>query len=210
MQVNKVVKGLIQALGSRNEKIGRAAAQTLLRLKGNETVPALMTTLEASPSTQARFRAARLLGEISLPREDAHVKSIVVDVLIQALQDEEDAVRINTVTALGKQRDSRASQEILSLLVAESNPLLRFAEVQALGDIGAIHPDHLALLVLTMIVIMNDESNWPATREGAENTLMLLGAQCLPCLEELMKHEDPLISSQANTVFENISKDRNR
>jgi hypothetical protein len=43
--------------------------------------------------------------------------------------------------------------------MAESNPLLRFAEVQALGDIGAIHSDHLALLVLTMIVIMNDESN---------------------------------------------------
>ncbi|MBU1055521.1 MAG: hypothetical protein KKC46_17110 [Proteobacteria bacterium] len=92
------------------------------------------------------------------------------------------------------------------MTLLKPTPLLRFAEVQALGDIGAIYPGHLALLVLTMLVIINDESQWQATREGAEKTLILYGSKCVPCLEELMKHEDPLISLQATILFENISK----
>lgn len=204
MQTQKDVKGLIKALGSKNEKIGKAAAQELSRLEGTETVPALITALKTSSNRQVRFHAAQLLGEISLPETEACIKKEVVEVLVHALQDTEDPVRINVVTALGKRGDNRASQKILSLLVAETNPLLRFVEVQALGDIGTIDPDHLGLLVLTMLVIINDKSHWPATREGAEDTLILFGKQCLPSLEELMKHEDPLINSQAKRIFRKV------
>lgn len=205
MHSNNDVKRLIKALGSKNEKIVKASAQELLGLEKTETIPALITALKTSSNNHVRFHAAQLLGEINLLETDACIKKKAVEVLMFALQDKEDTVRINVVTALGKQGDNLASQKILSLLVAETNPLLRFVEVQALGDIGTIAPGHLGLLVLTMLVIINDGSHWPATREGAENTLIVFGVQCLSSLEELMKHEDPLISSQAKRIFCKIS-----
>lgn len=205
MQTQKDMKGLIKALGSKNEKIVEASAQELLGLEKTETIPALMTALKTSSNKHVRFHAAQLLGEINLSETDACIKKEAVEVLMFALQDKEDTVRINAVTALGKQGDNLASQKILSLLVAETNPLLRFVEVQALGDIGTIAPGHLKLLVLTMLVIINDESHWTAIREGAENTLIVFGVRCLTSLDELMKHEDPLISSQAKRIFCKIS-----
>jgi HEAT repeat protein len=207
MQSKKDVKKLIKAMGSKNEKARKVAAQELLRLEGVEIVPALITALKTSSNIQVRFHAAQLLGDISLPETGACIKKEVVEVLMYALQDKEDTVRINAVTALGKQGDTLAAQKILSLLVAETNPLLRFVEVQALRDIGTIEANHLSLLVLTMLVIINDESHWPATREGAENALSVFRIEGLFCLEDLMKHEDPLISFQAKRIFSKISKE---
>lgn len=110
----------------------------IYRLKqlGTEAIAGLIATMLNERDPDARYGAARALGEISQEHElNALVKSRAVKALIKALQDDDARVRYWAVDTLGKVR-SKLAVEPLAPLLKDRDPDVRELTRTALARIG--------------------------------------------------------------------------
>lgn len=78
-----------------------------------------------------------------------------VDGLIQALQDQDIAVRAEAASSLGKLSDMKAVEPLISMLQYDSDPYVRSLAARALGELGdprAMEPLRNAIMNDTMEV----------------------------------------------------------
>jgi len=123
----RVLNGLLIALGDADRSVRLAAAQGLGGLEDPRAVEALSRALVSDDNVEVRRMAAWALGEI----EDARA----VPALSQALRsDKDDEVRKTAAWALGE-IESATAVEALGAALKDSSPEVRKTAVWALGEI---------------------------------------------------------------------------
>jgi HEAT repeat protein len=141
-------------------------------------VPTLMAEV-AGPDSDARWRAARSLGDVGPKAVSA------VPALVKALSDSEPRVRGHAARALGL-IDDKSDDTIKGLvgLVADPDPRVRRAAITALGRLRPAGKDTFPLLVRAL------EDADPAVVMPALQSLAEGGAAAVPALIEALKHEE--------------------
>lgn len=153
-----------------------AAAQELVDLAAYQAVPALIGML-SSTDVAVRFTAAGALGTLGV-NDPATAGSA----LLRLLDDPEAIARSEAVDALGVLQYRPAIGPVKSLLANDTEPLVRAAAAETLGDIG----DSDVVPELDMALDDPDA----AVRGYAANSIGVLGAaQLIPELEDYARAE---------------------
>lgn len=164
----KVRHYLIAALGDEQAPVRLAAAETLGGMADEDTVSALLGSLQHADALMRRSAAAALgqvgaqqavVPLITLLRDrDASVRLSAADALgsiadrlslaplIVALADDDPWVRVATATALGKLGDDQAVPSLLRMLEGDESLVVRRAALTALGSLNAYTVVRPALL----------------------------------------------------------------
>lgn len=121
----RLLPPLIDALNSRNGRLGEPAAYGLERIKGSEAVQALSAALR-NPHPNYQWQVAKALGSIG--------DSTAVEVLIDALNSEDETTREYAAGALGYAHDPRAVHALIRALDDDSERV-RGRAALALGDV---------------------------------------------------------------------------
>ncbi len=142
------------------------------------------------PDTNARLRAAQMLGENREPR--------AIEPLCAALFDPEAEVRKHAIIALGRM-GSLATE---ALIAAQQNPdpLVRQSATQALGQI------HEARVVESLVIALRDPHE--GVRSQAAFALNRLGALAVQPLIAALHDSDPNIRWQATRILGGIGDAR--
>lgn len=122
---NGDVDGYVADLESPNPMVRMEAAKRVKHVEDDRLAAALEPLL-MDKSTDIRHEAALSLQYIGTREQ--------VPALVGALQDEDRDVRLAAVDALGRIRDDRAVEPLLTLLATEREP---YSVVWALGNIGS-------------------------------------------------------------------------
>jgi len=106
---------------------GRDGAVEALVALGAPALPALRQSL-AHPDPEVRIAAVEVLARLGRPA--------VVDLLLVALQDQDEEVRLESVEALGALADRRAVAPLRARYPAEDDSAVRYEILTTLGRIG--------------------------------------------------------------------------
>lgn len=190
------IPALVDALQDPNRDVGRAAAESLIKI-GPLAVPALIQTLEARGNDRrlsdiARQFAARVLGKIGDRR--------AVPALMEALQAPSKYVRHYAAWALGTLADRQAVPALMTALRNEDQDLRRYA-AKSLGEIG----DRQAALAL--IVALQDEDGG-ARQYAAEALGKIRDTRAVPALTATLRDEDSGARRYAAWALGNIGDAR--
>ena len=123
---------LVEVLKDRNPIVRQHAATALVQI-GESAISALSTQLSAQASN-TRLSAIRILGEIAETLPNTTPMSSVVNMLIERLQDSDDAVRLASINTLVK-----CGVPAIDALIAQMgapDTVVRSAATKALGRMG--------------------------------------------------------------------------
>jgi HEAT repeat protein len=124
------VGGLVDGLRDEEETVRTAALHSLTALAGPDALAHLMALYDESEPVSVRAAAIEGLGQ--MPDAEAG------KVLLSALRDSSEEVRKSAVIALGRRKDQRATEALIQVLAAKSNPpWLRGESARALEQLGA-------------------------------------------------------------------------
>lgn len=124
------IKGLIDALDSPKNYSARNALWNQHK-QGDPKVKEALISAMSHKSAKVRAQSIQLLKEPSIGLKDLNV----LNLLIQALQDESADVRYESAYALADIRSAKATRPLMELLDDESEPVREYV-VYALGEIS--------------------------------------------------------------------------
>jgi HEAT repeat protein len=101
-----------QQLNSEDLTVRKKAIFTAGDKKISSTIPTLIQILKEDTDTVARNSAARAMGKIADPNQ----LDLILEALIEALDDENYYVKLNSAWALGKLKDKRAVSGLATLV----------------------------------------------------------------------------------------------
>jgi HEAT repeat protein len=118
---------VIPLLKSPDHDVRKFAADVIGDIRSASAVGALIDSM-ADPDVNVICSALEALGKIG--------SGSAIDAMINAARGENSDAAYYAVLALGRVRDERVADFLLSLLSETSNPILRFAAVEAMGFLG--------------------------------------------------------------------------
>ena len=118
---------LVKALSSKSLFLKGQAVFLLGKIGNNAAVGPLTELLRNNDNAYIRRNAAQALGNMH--------DSQAYDALVTGTQDNDPGVRVNAVTSLGNSGELSASQVLVGMMRAEKEMSVRFALVQALGEL---------------------------------------------------------------------------
>jgi HEAT repeat protein len=152
---------------------------------GAQDPVAVYVSALTAPHWKTRWQAAQALGEL----EDSRA----VEPLIQAMEDDNQWVRIVAAEALGQIRDQRATDYLLSSL-SDHSIWVRRASVVALGQVG----DARAVPALMERLLRSPDSEWPEELHGViAKALGEIGEPAIKVLIDTLNDSDAWVSSAA-------------
>ena len=161
---------LVQALSAKKARVRKGAALALGNLRIKDAIKPLSEALH-DKNFEVRWCAAQSLANIG---RDAF------EVLLDASKEEDEEVRWCAASALGKLKDKRAVQHLISLLDDPAEKV-RASAAWALGEIGD------ASAVEKLIKALGDSSRFVV--ESAKEALLKIGISAVPHLIKALKDD---------------------
>jgi HEAT repeat protein len=137
LEDQRAVPSLVNALDDASTRVRFAAALALWHLEPPEAVPAFIERVRTDPSWDVRAMCASYLGW--------HGNEQVVEVLIEALKDENESVQKAAIGSLGRIGDERAIPSLLPRL-GHNDWRVRYQTAFALLSLKAADPRLVAAL----------------------------------------------------------------
>jgi HEAT repeat protein len=161
---------LLEMLNSRNKRVRTQALDILKRRAVAQAAPSSVMNAvcrsAGSRSIPIQRRAVFALGNIGMPDETTEAPS-VLNVLVQAVDDPRQEIRINAVTSLGKLGNTASVEEFIGILVEKAlmddAKIVRQRTAEVLGKLRH------ASAVVPLIEALNDKD--PVVRWRAAEAL---------------------------------------
>jgi HEAT repeat protein len=179
------MEALLAELTGGDDMRAELAALALAR-HGEAALQALRPLLE-SAQPDARWWAVRTLAEI--PHGEA------APLLIQALQDEENEVRVCAAMALGRQRDERGVSPLIEAMFSKDALLARQAANALVATGAAAVPALLELM---------GNSTQPVRLEAARALALIGDPRAIPALYQALEEDSSLLYYWANEGLERM------
>jgi len=134
----RAIAPLIATLRDPDSDVVQAAIRALVKF-GRDALQPLLAAL-GSADVGTRAGSAWALGQISEAFDDSAIKWRSTEMLIASLRDRDGLVREAAAVALARVADPRAMKPLRDALT-DSNPVVRFASVFAIAEIGIAGTD---------------------------------------------------------------------
>jgi HEAT repeat protein len=158
------IKGLIEALNSKNANIREEAASALGKINNKDKFKALVPLL-MDKSANIRAEAASILGKIGNKR--------ALEALVPLLMDKSAKVRAEVSSALGKIGSKRALEALVPLL-KDKSPMVQLNTAVACSDLGWKPSDPNDLFSFLLI-----GERWEDLREMGSSAIVRLEEQLM-------------------------------
>jgi HEAT repeat protein len=178
------VEPLIAALRDENLNIRANAAFVLGEIKDMRAIAPLIASLE---DESMEYCSGNALTQIGAP---------AVEPLIAALKDENNIVRANAASVLGRINDTRAIEPLIAVMKDE-DPFVRIYVVSALGQIKDAHA------ISAVISALKDEDAW-VVKEAEEILNQIKDVYAIEPLIEALKDEDENVRGWAYIALSQI------
>jgi HEAT repeat protein len=187
MEAAEAVPLLVAELASVDEWASPRIAEVLAGF-GTAAVPALIETLGAKQSINARVWAAQILGRLGATAAEPH--------LVALLRDRYEQVRVSAAEALGQMRSRQAVNELIRVAMKDPVAPVRAEAARALGAIG----DEVA--VEGLVSLLSDPDYWSRLR--AIEAIELIAPTDPSSLEAALRDPSPELRRRAAVALDRV------
>jgi HEAT repeat protein len=187
------VSSLITALDDPDRDVRWNAAMALAAIgpPAYEAAPRLLQALQTSNDSAYTCRIADALGEIGVQQ--------AVEPLIRTLSDKQQG-RSSAARALGKIRNRAAISALLHLSF-DNDVAVRWAVIEALGDIGTPKDKDV---VNRLMKVLKEDGNVGARRKAARSLAKVGDPNFISVLKEALNDEEELVRGDAQAAIDRL------
>jgi HEAT repeat protein/tRNA A-37 threonylcarbamoyl transferase component Bud32 len=211
-QARDMVPALVKALNDPHPHVADAAASAIRRIAA--TSPPAAGPPTATP-IEGPVVSPPVIDLIDMLRhEDAFLRRIAVVALgearsvdreavpelLEVLEDEDEAVRLEATRALGRIGGAAAVPSLVVALNDAPGKLVRVSAAEALGRIGP----QATVAIPALIAALKHADDWADLRNAAARALVMIGLPAAPALIEAATDDDARLRLRAAAVLTDI------